>query len=147
MYLIQKNKKMMLLKKLNEQIFEEIKNKISIIPEITSFLHSFKEIIQVKDITSLDRFIDTYQNNPIEGISTFVSGIKKDYHAVKNSLIYRYISNGPMESSNGKIKMIRRRSFGRAGIELLNALVVLPWHYKDIDEKKISSGKLPKSVA
>lgn len=40
-----------------------------------------------------------------------------------------------MEGNNGKIKMIRRRSFGRAGIELLNALVVLPWYYKDIDEK------------
>ena len=100
------------------------------------FLHSFKEIIKAKEITSLDRFIDTYQNNPIEGISTFVSGIKKDYSAVKNSLIYQFISNGPMEGSNNKIKMIRRRSFGRAGLELLNALIVLPWYYKDLDEKK-----------
>jgi len=102
---------------------------------MTSFLHSFKEIIQAKDINSLDRFIDTYENNSIDGISTFVSGIKKDYSAVKNALIYKYISNGPMEGSNNKIKMIRRRSFGRAGIELLNAFAVLPWYYKDIDNK------------
>ena len=100
--------------------------------------------MQAKDINSLDRFIDTYENNSIEGISTFVSGIKKDYSAVKNALIYKYISNGPMEGSNGKIKMIRRRSFGRAGIELLNALVVLPWYYRDLEE---NSGKLQKSVA
>jgi transposase len=130
-------------KKITEQIFVEIKDKYRIIPEITSFLNSFKEIIQAKDINSLDRFIDNYENNPIDGISTFVSGIKKDYSAVKNALVYKYISNGPMEGSNSKIKMIRRRSFGRAGIELLNALTVIPWCYRDIKE---SSGNLQKLV-
>jgi hypothetical protein len=56
------------------------------------------------------------------------------YIAVKNSLIYPEISNGPMEGTNNKIKMLRRRGYGRAGIELINALAVLPWHYRDIDE-------------
>jgi transposase len=49
-----------------------------------------------------------------------------------------------MEGSNGKIKMIRRRSFGRAAIELLNALVVLPWYYRDLEE---NSKKLQQSTA
>ena len=49
-----------------------------------------------------------------------------------------------MEASNCKIKMIRRRSFGRADIELLNALVVLPWYYRDLEE---NSGKLQKLIA
>jgi len=39
-----------------------------------------------------------------------------------------------MEGTNNKIKMLRRRGYGRAGIELINALAVLPWHYRDIDE-------------
>ena len=39
-----------------------------------------------------------------------------------------------MEGTNNKIKMIRKRSYGRAGIELLNALVVLPWYYRDLEE-------------
>jgi hypothetical protein len=39
-----------------------------------------------------------------------------------------------MEGTNNKIKMLRRRGYGRAGIELINALAVLPWYYKDIDE-------------
>lgn len=47
-----------------------------------------------------------------------------------------------MEGSNGKIKMIRRRSFGRAGIELLNALVVLPWYYRDLEENSVKLQKL-----
>jgi hypothetical protein len=40
-----------------------------------------------------------------------------------------------MEGTNNKIKMLRRRGYGRAGIELINALAVLPWYYKDMDCK------------
>ncbi|MBS3948854.1 MAG: transposase, partial [Dethiobacter sp.] len=46
--------------------------------------------------------------------------------AVKNSLIYGDISNGPLEGVNSRIKAIHRRSSGRAGIFLLNAYMVLP---------------------
>lgn len=85
------------------------------------------------DVQRLDAFISKYQKDSIEPVSVFASGLKKDYDAVKNCLLYPKISNGPMEGTNNKIKMLRRRSYGRAGLELLNALVVLPWHYKEID--------------
>ena len=39
-----------------------------------------------------------------------------------------------MEGTNNKLKMLRRKGYGRVGIELLNALAVLPWYYKDLDE-------------
>jgi len=86
-------------------------------------------------MAQLDRFISKYENDSLEPVSAFASGLKKDYEAVKNSLLYPKISNGPIEGTNNKIKMIRKRGYGRAGIELLNALAVLPWYYKDIDEK------------
>ena len=38
-----------------------------------------------------------------------------------------------MEGTNNKIKMVRRRSYGRAGVELVNALMALPWYYADLD--------------
>jgi len=97
-----------------------------------------------EDVTKLDRFIHEYQNNSSEPISVFASGLKKDYESVKNCLLYPKISNGPMEGTNNKIKMIRKRGYGRAGIELLNALLVLPWYYRDLEE---NSGKKQKSVA
>ena len=96
------------------------------------------------DVAKLDGFINKYQDNPCETISTFASGLKKDYEAVKNCLLYPNISNGPMEGTNNKIKMIRKRSYGRAGIELLNALVVLPWYYRDLEE---NYEKQQKSIA
>lgn len=86
------------------------------------------------DVNKLDEFICKYQNDPIEPIATFASGLGKDYDAVKNSLLYPQISNGPIEGVNNKIKMMRRRCYGRAGIELINALAVLPGYYKDKDK-------------
>ena len=66
----------------------------------------------------------------------FASGLQKDIEAVKNCLRYPAISNGPMEGTNHKIKGVRRRAYGRAGIELLNALLVLPWYYHDLDPNR-----------
>ena|GEM_PF-3524978 len=94
------------------------------------------------DAAKLDRLIYKYQDDPCEPISTFASGLKKDYEAVKNCLLYPQISNGPMEGTNNKIKMIRKRSYGRAGIELLNALLVLPWYYRDLEENSKKQQKL-----
>jgi len=37
--------------------------------------------------------------------------------------------------------MMRRRGYGRAGIELINALAVLPWYYKDRDEYDVLQQK------
>ncbi len=95
-----------------------------------------------KDVTKLDRFIHEYQNDSNEPISVFTTGLKKDFEAVKNCLLYPEISNGPMEGTNNKIKMIRKRGYGRAGIELLNALLVLPWYYRDHEENSEKQQKL-----
>lgn len=106
----------------------------AIIPYLVTILVKFYEVMVSADVNKLDEFIHTYQNDSIETIATFASGLKKDYVAVKNCLLYPHISNGPIEGSNNKIKMMRRRGYGRAGIELINALAVLPWYYKDKDK-------------
>lgn len=90
------------------------------------------------DEIKLNRFIEKYQHDSIEALSSFALGIKQDYEAIRNNFLYPHISNGPIEGTNNKIKMIRRRGYGRAGLELLNALAVLPWYYKDLEETKES---------
>ncbi|MCL5063869.1 MAG: transposase [Firmicutes bacterium] len=52
---------------------------------------------------------------------------------MKNCLRYPTIGNGPMEGTNNQIKMVRRRGYGRAGLELLNAFFTLPWSDDDLD--------------
>jgi len=105
-----------------------------LIPHLITFLLAFYNIFLHSDVTKLDCFINDYINDSTEPLSIFASGLRKDYEAVKNCLLYPGISNGPMEGTNNKIKMVRRRGYGRVGIELLNALMVLPWYYHDLDK-------------
>lgn len=132
-------------KKLSEEAFERLEHAFEYIPRLSEFLLAFYDVLSHEEVAKLDRFIDEYQNDSIEPLSVFVSGLKKDYDAVKNCLLYPDISNGPIEGSNNKIKMVRRRGYGRAGIELLNALLVLPWYYHDLDENK--KGKAQNTTA
>lgn len=118
-------------KKLNEEAFEHLGEAYPMLPLLVTILVAFYEVMLSLDVNKLDEFICKYQNDSIEPIATFASGLRKDYDAVKNSLLYPQISNGPIEGVNNKIKMMRRRCYGRAGIELINALAVLPGYYKD----------------
>ena len=81
-------------------------------------------ILDTSDETALDDFMETYQQDPAEPIAQFASGLAKDLEAVKNCLRYPAIRNGHMEGTNNKIKMTRRRGYGRTGVELLNALAL-----------------------
>ena len=77
------------------------------------------------DPVALTAFIQHYQACAIGPVAQYATGLGKDYEAVKNSLIYPAISNGPLEGMNSRIKMKHRRGAGRAGLELLNAYNVL----------------------
>ena len=123
-------------KKLSEDAFKQLGNAFELIPRLSIFLLAFYDILLHGDVAKLDCFICKYQNDSVESLSVFASGLKRDYDAVKNCLLYPDISNGPMEGTNNKIKTVRKRGYGRAGVELLNALLVLPWYYKDINENE-----------
>lgn len=97
-----------------------------IIPTLIGFLSAFYNIFDTRDINKLDNFINNYKDNDDASIAQFARGLLDDYDAIKNSLLYSDISNGPIEGINNKIKMIKRRSGNRAGVELLNAYLVLP---------------------
>jgi transposase len=56
-------------------------------------------------------------------IDSYVSGIKKDLEAVKNSIIYQY-NNGLAEGSVNKLKVIKRIMYGRNSFELLKSKVL-----------------------
>ena len=88
-------------------------------------------MIRLKDVAALDNFIAEYVCDDNEFINSFVKGLKSDYEAVRNSLIYDTLSNGPCEGINNKLKTIKRRTYGRAKVDLINALMVLPCYYKD----------------
>ena len=82
-------------------------------------------VFDSNEIILLDKFIEKYKTSDIVPIKKYVDGLKRDYECVKNCIIYTKISNGATEGHNNRIKMIKRKSFGRAGLELLNAYATL----------------------
>lgn len=96
-----------------------------IILTLVQFLSDCYRIFDSGDINLLLDFIEYYKSSDIGPLAQYVDGLAKDIVAVQNALKYRHITNGPIEGINSKIKMKHRRSSGRAGIELLNAYMVL----------------------
>ncbi len=89
------------------------------------FLSACYHVFDAADPAALNAFIQQYEACEIGPLAQYTTGLRKDYEAVKNSLIYPEISNGPLEGMNSRIKMRHRRGGGRAGLELLNAYNVL----------------------
>ncbi len=57
-------------------------------------------------------FLDKYHNSESKQISGFVSGLLKDLEAVENA-VSSPLSNGFVEGTNSKLKMVKRTMYGR----------------------------------
>lgn len=57
-------------------------------------------------------------------LSRLASGLEKDLSTVENA-IASPLSNGFVEGTNSKLKMIKRTMYGRYGKELLTAKLIL----------------------
>lgn len=108
-----------------KQIFEKTVTLYPVIMILVIFLSDCYMVFDDYSTVELDSFITKYKGCEIASLSQYANGLLNDYEAVKNSLIYKDISNGPSEGMNSRIKMKHRRGGGRAGIELINAYNVL----------------------
>ena len=69
-------------------------------------------------------FIEKYKNSDLKELSRFASGLEKDLSAVENA-VASPLSNGFVEGTNSKLKMIKRTMYGRCGKELLTSKLIL----------------------
>ena len=72
----------------------------------------------------MQKTIERYKNSDLKELSRFVSGLEKDLSAVENA-VASPLSNGFVEGTNSKLKMIKRTMYGRCGKELLTAKLIL----------------------
>jgi transposase len=72
----------------------------------------------------LDAWLTAAEASSLDQLSSFARGIRKDHAAVLNGLSLPY-SSGKVEGTVCKIKMIKRRTYGRASFVLLRKLVLL----------------------
>ena len=65
-------------------------------------------------------FVEKYSNSSIKALKSFADGLKRDIDAVENAVAYN-LSNGFVEGTNSRLKMIKRSMYGRCGKQLLEA--------------------------
>lgn len=65
-------------------------------------------------------FLDKYHNSEIKQIAGFTRGLLKDLEAVENA-VSSPLSNGFVEGTNSKLKMVKCTMYGRCSRQLLAA--------------------------
>jgi hypothetical protein len=95
-------------------------DKYPVLYELERCIKEFRDIFTMKNMPKLYLFIEKNSALPIKEISTFASGLDKDIDAVENA-VASDLSNGFVEGTNNKLKMVKRTMYGRCGKELLAA--------------------------
>lgn len=70
------------------------------------------------------RWMKKYCKTKVNMLKTFITGIRMDYNAVKNTIKYN-VTNGITEGFVNKLKVVKRVMYGRAGLELLKRKMIM----------------------
>lgn len=65
-------------------------------------------------------YIEKYKTSKLKEIARFATGLEKDIDAVENS-VASILSDGFVEGTNSKLKMVKRTMYGRCSKLLLAA--------------------------
>ena len=95
-------------------------DKYDVLYEISICVSEFRTIFSKKNIPLLYLFIERYKKSSIKEIASFAKGLERDIEAVENA-VASDLSNGFVEGTNSKVKMIKRTMYGRCSQKLLSA--------------------------
>jgi predicted transcriptional regulator len=95
-------------------------NKYPQLFELNICIKEFRQIFNERQMPLLFLFIEKYKTSNINALSTFATGMEKDNEAIENA-IGSNLSNGFVEGTISKLKMIKRVMYGRCRLELLAA--------------------------
>lgn len=109
---------------LSEQDMQHIETQYPILVEIKSIIAEFRDSYSQKDVDAVKGWCDKYAQCSFPAICSFINGISTDEDAFYNSIKYSY-SNGLLEGSVNKLKVVKRSMFGRASYGLLRAKLLL----------------------
>jgi predicted transcriptional regulator len=87
---------------------------------LSACIREFREIYQRKSMPLLYLFIEKHTKSSLKELSRFAAGLARDIDAVENS-VASPLSNGFVEGTNSKLKMVKRTMYGRCNRRLLEA--------------------------
>lgn len=83
----------------------------------------FFAMVRERQADQLDSWLEECERSGIPDLQTFSEGLRREYSALKGTLIFSY-SNGPVEGQINKLKYIKRSMYGRSSFELLRQKVL-----------------------
>lgn len=72
---------------------------------------------------TLDDWLEKARNSSIKALQNFAASLRSDYAAVRAALAYPW-SNGQVEGQVNRLKLIKRRMYGRAKFDLLRKQIL-----------------------
>lgn len=97
-----------------------------VVRKLKACIDEFRQIFIHKNMPRLYLFIEYYKKSEFVPIASFAKGLERDIDAVENA-VASPLNNGFVEGINNRTKMIKRVMYGRCGLELLSAKIMLPY--------------------
>lgn len=104
-----------------------------VVQDIYDLVGSFREILFSKKAEDIDGWLSEADRLGIDELVSFANGLRKDLDAVKNAASHDY-NNGLAEGSVNKVKLAKRKMYGRCSFETLRKKVLLREQYKVIQQ-------------
>ena len=104
---------------------ELIKSSFPVVQILNECLYQFRNIFEAKSEETLVAYLLAYKDCELVPIKKYAESLQKDIASVTNAVVEEY-SNGFVEGTNNKLKLIKRVAYGRCKLPLLRAKIVLP---------------------
>jgi transposase len=87
-------------------------------------LQRFRDLLEDRDLCALREWLGDAERSNLPTFMGFANGLKDDWDAVEAALLLPW-SNGQLEGQVNRVKLIKRRGYGRAKFDLLRRRVLL----------------------
>ena len=87
---------------------------------LVEHVHRFADLLINRRGADLEDWMTAVEASDLPALHAFVRGLRKDLDPVVAGLSLPY-SNGPIEGTNTKFKLLKRQMYGRAGFALLRS--------------------------
>ena len=91
---------------------------------LAEHVRAFADRLTTRRGADLEDWMSAVEDSDLPALHAFVRGLRKDHDAVVAGLSLPY-SNGPIEGTNTKFKLLKRQMYGRAGFALLRQRILL----------------------
>jgi transposase len=91
---------------------------------LTEHVRAFAELLTTRHGADLEDWMSAVEASALPALHAFARGLRKVQPAVIAGLSTPY-SNGPIEGANTKVKLLKRKMYGRAGFPMLRQRILL----------------------